>query len=104
MNVKGHRRTDANQQSPHLLAPVNGDAGLVPVDGPITPANAINNTNLGFPGVPDRTAHLLKNGVVKIRVRTPARAPLCERLAILAVRKASLSTFQAIGIAALSAY
>jgi hypothetical protein len=78
MNVKGHRRTDANQQSPHLVAPANGAAGPVPVDSPITPANAINNTNLGSPGVPDRTAHLLKHGVVKIRLRTPARVSLCE--------------------------
>ena len=42
LNVEGHRRTDANQQSPHLVAP-NGAAGLVPVDSSITPVSAINN-------------------------------------------------------------
>jgi hypothetical protein len=53
LNVEGHCRTDANQQSPHLVAP-NGAAGLVPVDSPITPVSAINNIVSTPPGVPGR--------------------------------------------------
>jgi hypothetical protein len=81
--------------------PPNAAADLVPADSPITPASAINNTASTPPGVPDRYAHLLKQGVVRDPAPDAQHGRRCvKHLTILTVRRHPLSTFPAIGIAA----
>jgi hypothetical protein len=80
--------------------PLNGAAGLVPVDSPITPASAINNTASTSPGVPDRYARLLKHGVERSGPGRQHGRRCVKHLTILTIGRPPLSTFPDIGIAA----